>query len=48
MLETNRKLFNRLKSGLTKTRNQLLSQLSGLLRVGRRIDEDLMEEIEKF
>ena len=40
--------FNRLKSGLTKTRNQLLSQLSGLLRVGRRIDEDLMEEIEEI
>lgn len=40
--------FNRLKSGLTKTRDQLLSQLSGLLRVGRRIDEDLMEEIEEI
>ncbi|MDE0556404.1 MAG: signal recognition particle-docking protein FtsY [Candidatus Poribacteria bacterium] len=40
--------FNRLKSGLTKTRNQFLSQLSGLLGVGRRIDEDLMEEIEEI
>ena len=40
--------FNRLKSGLTKTRNQLMSQLSGLLRIGRRIDEDLMEEIEEI
>ncbi len=40
--------FNRLKSGLTKTRDQFLSQLSGLLRVGRRIDEDLMEEIEEI
>ena len=39
--------FDRLKSGLTKTRDQFLSQLSGLLRVGRRIDEDLMEEIEE-
>ena len=28
--------FNRLKSGLTKTRNQLLSQLSGLLGVGKK------------
>ena len=40
--------FNRLKSGLSKTRDQFLSQLSGLLRVGRRIDEDLMEEIEEI
>ena len=40
--------FNRLKSGLTKTRNQLMSQLSGLLRMGRKIDEDLMEEIEEI
>ena len=40
--------FNRLKSGLTKTRDQFLSQLSGLLRVGRRIDENLMEEIEEI
>lgn len=40
--------FNRLKSGLAKTRNQFLSQLSGLLGVGRKIDEDLMEEIEEI
>ena len=40
--------FNRLKSGLAKTRDQFLSQLSELLRVGRRIDEDLMEEIEEI
>ena len=40
--------FDRLKSGLAKTRNQLMSQLSGLLRMGRKIDEDLMEEIEEI
>ncbi len=40
--------FNRLKSGLTKTRDQFLSQLSGILRIGRKIDEDLMEEIEEI
>ncbi len=40
--------FNRLKSGLSKTRNRFLSQLSGLLRVGRKIDEELMEEIEEI
>ena len=38
--------FDRLKSGLVKTRNQFMSQLSGLLRIRRKIDEDLMEEIE--
>ena len=40
--------FNRLKSGLEKTRNRFISQLSGLLRVGRKIDEELMEEIEEI
>ena len=40
--------FNRLKSSLSKTRTQLMSQLSGLLRIGRKIDEDLMEEIEEI
>ncbi len=49
-LETNGKdnWFNRLKSSLAKTRNNLMSQLSGLLRVGRKIDEDLMDEIEEI
>ncbi len=46
--DTQENWFNRLKSGLTKTRNQFLSQLSGLLSVGRKIDEDLMEEIEEI
>ena len=40
--------FNRLKSGLAKTRNSFISQLSGLLRVGRKIDEELMDEIEEI
>ena len=39
--------FNRLKTGLAKTRNNIVGQLSGLLRAGRTIDEDLMEEIEE-
>lgn len=49
-LKTNEKdnWFNRLKSSLAKTRNNLMSQLSGLLRVGRKIDEDLMDEIEEI
>ncbi len=40
--------LDRLKSGLAKTRKEFLSQLSGLLRVGRQIDEELMEEIEEI
>lgn len=40
--------FQRLKSSLAKTRNQLFSQLSGLLQIGRKIDEELMEEIEEI
>ncbi len=47
-VDEQRSWFDRLKSGLTKTRDQFISQLSGLLRVGRRIDEDLMEEIEEI
>lgn len=38
--------FRRLKEGLSKTRNNIVGQISGLLRVGRTIDEELMEEIE--
>ncbi len=41
-----RSWFNRLKKGLAKTRDNLVGQISGLLRVGRKIDEELMEEIE--
>ena len=48
VVDEQRSWFNRLKSSLTKTRDQFISQLSGLLRVGRRIDEDLMEEIEEI
>lgn len=40
--------FNRLRSGLAKTRDRLLSELSGLLQIGRKIDEELMEEIEEL
>ncbi|MCY4403248.1 MAG: signal recognition particle-docking protein FtsY [Candidatus Poribacteria bacterium] len=40
--------FNRLKSGLAKTRSRFISELSGLLRTGRKIDEDLMDEIEEI
>ncbi len=40
--------FARLKAGLSKTRNSILGQISGLLRVGRTIDEELLEEIEEI
>ncbi len=40
--------FNRLREGLSKTRNNIVEQISGLLRVGRTIDEELMEEIEEI
>ena len=40
--------FSRLKEGLSKTRNSIVGQISGLLRVGRTIDEELMEEIEEI
>ena len=40
--------FSRLREGLSKTRNHIVGQISGLLRVGRAIDEELMEEIEEI
>ena len=40
--------FSRLKAGLSKTRSSIVGQISGLLRVGRTIDEELMEEIEEI
>ena len=47
-LEETGNWFNRLKEGLAKTRNNIVGQISGLLRVGRTIDEELMEEIEEI
>jgi len=38
-------LFKRLKDGLTKTRTRLTSALSAVLRVGRKIDKDLLEDL---
>ncbi len=46
--EKQRGWFSRLKEGLAKTRNNIIGQISGLLRVGRTIDEELMEEIEEI
>ncbi len=48
VVEEKENWFNRLKSSLEKTRNRFVSQLSGLLRAGRKIDEELMEEIEEI
>ena len=39
--------LNRLKAGLSKTRDNLIGQIESLLRVGRKIDEELLEEIEE-
>ena len=46
--EEQRGWFSRLKTGLAKTRNTIIGQISGLLRVDRTIDEELMEEIEEI
>ncbi|MDA1193340.1 MAG: signal recognition particle-docking protein FtsY, partial [Candidatus Poribacteria bacterium] len=43
-----RGFFQRLKDGLTKTRQALTSQLTGLLRFGRKIDEELYDELEEL
>ncbi len=40
--------FDRLKEGLTKTRENLVNRLAGALLPGRKIDETLMTEIEEI
>ena len=38
--------FTRLKAGLSKTRERLASQVTGLFGAGRRLDEAFYEELE--
>jgi signal recognition particle GTPase len=38
--------FDRLKQGLAKTRQQLNTRLSGLFSPGRKLDEELYDELE--
>ena len=40
--------FQRLTDSLSKTRKNLVTQIQSLLQIGRRIDEELMEEIEEI
>ena len=42
------KLFNNLKSGLTKTRNALTDKINEALNLAVTIDEDLYEELEEI
>ena len=44
--EEERGWFSRLKVGLAKTRDNLAGRISSLIHAGRRIDEELMKEIE--
>ena len=38
-------LLDRFKEGLSRTRNKLVSGLRGVLSVGRKIDEALLDEL---
>jgi len=40
--------FNRLKKGLSKTRKNVFSQITSLIRLNRKIDDELLEEIEEI
>jgi len=42
-----KKWLGRLSSGLTKTRSKLADGVRGLFRVGRKVDEDFLEELEE-
>ena len=44
--EEKRGWFSRLKVGLARTRDNLAGRISSLIGAGRKIDEELMEEIE--
>ncbi len=39
--------FNKIKDSLAKTRNELLSSLSAILPAGKRINDDMLEEVEE-
>ena len=41
-------LFNKLKEGLTKTRDGLTDKINGALNLAITIDEDLYEELEEI
>ena len=40
-------LFNKLKTGLTKTRDGLTDKINEVLKIAITIDEDLYEELDK-
>ena len=42
------KLFDNLKTGLTKTRNALTDKINEALNLAVTIDEDLYEELKKY
>ncbi|MEC8841290.1 MAG: signal recognition particle-docking protein FtsY [Candidatus Poribacteria bacterium] len=46
--EKRKSWFNRLKTGLSKTQENLVGHIRSLLRADRKIDEELMEEIEEI
>jgi fused signal recognition particle receptor len=41
------RLFNKFKAGLTKTRARLAGTLKQLMTIGRKIDDDLLDELEE-
>ncbi len=45
---TKKSFWGRLKDGLTKTRNTLLSPLDNLLKAFTKVDEDMLEELEEI
>jgi fused signal recognition particle receptor len=40
--------FNKIKSSLSKTKNQVFNQLAGIISSKRKIDDDLLDEIEEI
>lgn len=41
-------MFSKIREGLTKTRNFLAEKMGAVLAIGRKVDEDLMEELEEL
>ena len=42
-----KRVFGKLRSGLKKTRDAFVTGVKGLVRMGRKVDEDFLEELEK-
>lgn len=46
--EEKKGFFQKIKEGLLKTRENLTSKIDSIVTIGRKIDEELLEELEEI